>query len=279
MKRDLGLEAVLVNQYAALAAVLDERGLRVWAAAAARVIGFGGDSLVSAATGLARQTIREGRRELENGVKVTGRVRQAGAGRPGIQKREPEVKAALERLVDPLTRGDRRSPLRWTCKSRAKLAATLSKAGWTISSTTVGRLLHELGYSLQSVRKRREGASHPDRNAQFESINATAERFLQHQQPVISVATKKKQLVGEFSNGGGNGSRAGPRSWRWCTTSRPMPAAKPSRMGLRYGTQRSLRQCRSRSRYAGLRGRLDPAVVANDGPTPLPAGQGIIHHG
>ena len=202
MKRDLGLEAVLVNQYAALAAVLDERGLRVWAAAAARVIGFGGDSLVSAATGLARQTIREGRRELENGVKVTGRVRQAGAGRPGIQKREPEVKAALERLVDPLTRGDRRSPLRWTCKSRAKLAATLSKAGWTISSTTVGRLLHELGYSLQSVRKRREGASHPDRNAQFEYINATVERFLQHQQPVISVATKKKQLVGEFSNGG-----------------------------------------------------------------------------
>jgi hypothetical protein len=109
---------------------------------------------------------------------------------------------ALEQLVDPLTRGDPMSPLRWTCKSRAKLAATLSKGGWKVSSTTVGRLLHLLGYSLQSVRKSREGASHPDRNAQFEHINATADGFLRRQQPVISVDTKKKELVGDFKNGG-----------------------------------------------------------------------------
>ena len=202
MKRDLDLEAVLVDKYAAVSAVLDERGRRVWAASESRVIGYGGDALVSSATGLARQTIRDGRRELEHGIKITRRVRRAGAGRPGIQTREPGVKAALERLVDPLTRGDPMSPLRWTCKSRAKLAASLSKTGWTVSSTTVGRLLHELGYSLQSVRKRREGAAHPDRNAQFEYINATAERFLRQQQPVISVDTKKKELVGDFSNGG-----------------------------------------------------------------------------
>jgi len=112
------------------------------------------------------------------------------------------VKEALEALVDPLTRGDPTSPLRWTCKSRAKLAAALAKQGWTISSTTVGRLLHELGYSLQSLRKSREGAAHPDRNAQFEYINATASRFLRGKQPVISVDTKKKELVGNFRNAG-----------------------------------------------------------------------------
>jgi len=145
---------------------------------------------VSAATGLARETIRNGRREIEHGVEVTGRVRRAGAGRPGIEKTQPGIKEALEQLVDPLTRGDPRSPLRWTCKSRAKLAAALSNSGWTVSSTTVGRLLHELGYSLQSVRKSREGASHPDRNAQFEHINATAKSFLRRKQPVICVDTK-----------------------------------------------------------------------------------------
>lgn len=105
-------------------------------------------------------------------------------------------------LVDPVTRGDPCSPLRWTCKSRAKLTGALVKAGWRVSSTTVGRLLHELGYSLQSVRKSREGMSHPERNAQFEYINASADDFLQRRQPVISVDTKKKELVGDFKNAG-----------------------------------------------------------------------------
>ena len=202
MKRNNALEAMIVAKYAAIAPVLNERARRLWAAAEARGIGYGGDVLVSAATGLARQTIRNGRREIEAGVEDNGRVRRAGAGRPSIHETQPGVKEALEQLVDPLTRGDPMSPLRWTCKSRAKLAATLSKDGWTISSTTVGRLLHEMGYSLQSVRKSREGASHPDRDAQFEHINATADAFLRRKQPVISVDTKKKELVGNFKNGG-----------------------------------------------------------------------------
>jgi hypothetical protein len=196
------MEEVLVGKYAAVAPVLDERGRRLWAAAESRAIGYGGDALVSAATGLARQTIRNGRREIEQGIELKGRVRRPGGGRPTIQSVQPGLKEALERLVDPLTRGDPTSPLRWTCKSRAKLAAALTKKGWRISSTTVGRLLWDLGYRLQSVRKKLEGASHPDRNEQFEHINSTAEEFLQHRQPVISVDTKKKELVGDFRNGG-----------------------------------------------------------------------------
>jgi hypothetical protein len=182
--------------------VLDERARRLWAAAESRAIGYGGDALVSAATGLARQTIRNGRRELAQGVEATGRVRRAGAGRPGIEQTQPGVTAALDQLVEPLTRGDPTSPLRWTCKSRAKLVAALTTQGWQVSSTTVGHLLHDLGYRLQSVRKSREGTSHPDRNAQFAHINATAADFLRRQQPVISVDTKKKELVGDFKNAG-----------------------------------------------------------------------------
>jgi hypothetical protein len=202
MKRDLALEATIVAKYSAVSPVLDERSRRLWAAAESRSIGFGGDALVSSATGLARETIRKGRREIESGVQASTRVRRPGAGRPGIEVTQPGIGKALERLVDPLTRGDPGSPLRWTCKSRAKLAAALTKQGWTVSSTTVGRLLNELGYRLQSVRKSREGTSHPDRNAQFEHINATAERMLFEGQPVISVDTKKKELVGDFRNAG-----------------------------------------------------------------------------
>ena len=202
MRRNLELEAKVVEKYVALESVLDERGRRLWAAAEARSIGYGGESLVSAATGISRSTIRAGKEELERGVTDLGRVRGPGAGRPGIEQSQPGVKEALERLVDPLTRGDPGSPLRWTCKSRAKLSAALTKEGWQMSSTTVGRMLNELGYSLQSVRKSREGTSHPDRNGQFEHINASAEDFLNRGQPVVSVDTKKKELVGDFKNNG-----------------------------------------------------------------------------
>jgi hypothetical protein len=202
MRRDIALEATLVAKYLSMAPLLDERARRLWAATESRAIGYGGDALVSSATGLARETIRNGRREIEADLDTTGRIRQAGAGRPGIEQTQPGIKEALEQLVDPLTRGDPTSPLRWTCKSRAKLAAALLKSGWTVSSTTVGRLLHELGYSLQSVRKSREGVAHPDRNAQFEYINATSQSCLERNQPVISVDTKKKELVGDFKNGG-----------------------------------------------------------------------------
>ena len=202
MRRNLELEATIVAKYAAVAAVLDERGRRVWAAAESRVIGYGGDALVSDATGLARATIRTGRREIESGAVAPGRIRRPGAGRPHIEQSQPGIKPALEKLVDPVTRGDPESPLRWTCQSRAKLTAALSQAGWQVSSTTVSRLLHELGYSLQAVRKSQEVRSHPARNGQFAHINAKADDCRQRSQPVVSVDTKKKELVGDCKNGG-----------------------------------------------------------------------------
>ncbi|MBU1345274.1 MAG: ISAzo13 family transposase [Proteobacteria bacterium] len=202
MKRDIALEAKLVEKFAFVSPVLDERATRLWAAAESLAIGYGGDAVVSAATGLARDRIRRGRAELKQQVEVTARIRRPGAGRPRLEETQPGTMAALEALVDPLTRGDPTSPLRWTCKSKAKLAAALTKQGWEISATTVGHLLHAMRYSLQSVRKSNEGTSHPDRNAQFEHINATAVDFLRRKQPVISVDTKKKELVGDFKNAG-----------------------------------------------------------------------------
>jgi hypothetical protein len=202
VKRDTDLEASLIAKWIVVEPLFDERGRRLWAAAESRAIGYGGDSLVSSATGLARETIRNGRRELEQGTSLEGRIRRPGAGRPGLEVTQPGIRAALEKLVDPVTRGDPTSPLRWTCKSKAKLAAAMVKAGWKISATKVGRLLNEMGYSLQSVQKSREGESHPDRNQQFEYINATAADFMARGQPVISVDTKKKELVGDFKNAG-----------------------------------------------------------------------------
>jgi len=206
MRRNEELEAAIISKYVTVAPVLNERSRRLWAATESHAIGYGGDALISAATGLARQTIRNGRREMERGIVDPGRVRRSGAGRPSLKKTQPGVEAALERLVDPLTRGDPSSSLRWTCKSRANLAAALAKDGWRVSSTSVGRLLNGLGYRLQAAQKSQEGAAHPDRNAQFEHINDTATRYLHRKQPVISVDTKKKELVGNFKNGG--------REWR-----------------------------------------------------------------
>ena len=202
MRRDAELETIIAVKYSAIADALDERGRRLWAASESSAIGYGGDALVSDATGLARATIRSGRQQIASGTAVCARLRSEGAGRPGVEQSQPGLLSALEALVDPLTRGDPTSPLRWTCKSRAKLAAALNKDGWQVSSTTVGRRLKDLGYRMQSVRKSREGMTHPDRNAQFEYINATSSDFLQHAQPVISVDTKKKELVGDFKNNG-----------------------------------------------------------------------------
>jgi hypothetical protein len=182
--------------------LLNERTRRLWAAAESVAIGFGGDAIVSSATGLARQTIRNGRRELAQGVTATARIRRPGAGRPDIEQTQPGVTEALDLLVEPLTRGDPMSPLRWTCKSAAKLAGALTAQGWPVSATTVGKLLDGLGYRLHALQKAREGAAHPDRNAQFEHINATAAAFTQRGQPVISVDTNKKELVGDFKNVG-----------------------------------------------------------------------------
>ena len=152
MKRDIELEATLVAKYAVVVPVLDERSRRRWAAAESLAIGYGGDAVVSSATGLARETIRKGRREIARDEAPTDRIRRPGGGRPRIQQDQPGIQAALEALVDPLTRGDPTSPLRWTCKSRAKLAAALTEQGWRVSSTTVGRLLHRLGYRARLTR-------------------------------------------------------------------------------------------------------------------------------
>ena len=210
MKRDAELETIIAVKFSAIVDALDERGRRLWAAAESGVIGYGGDALVSDATGLSRDTIRAGRQQIHSGIAVGDRLRAEGAGRPRIEQTQPGVVVALENLVNPLTRGDPMSPLRWTCKSRAKLTEALNKDGWHVSSTTVGRLLNELGYRMQSVRKTREGMTHPDRNAQFEHINATADDYLQRAQPVISVDTKKKELVGDFKNNG--------REWQPCNS-------------------------------------------------------------
>ena len=182
MQRNIELEATLVGKYAAaVAPVLNERGRRVWAARESRAIGYGGGALVSAATGLLRLRIRRSRRhELARGGPAIDRQRRVGAGLPRLQRTQSGLRDALEALVDPLMHGDPMSPLRWTCKSRAKLAAALTQRGWRVSSTTVGRLLNQRGYRLQAPRKRHESTTHPDRNAQFEYLNATADCFLQH---------------------------------------------------------------------------------------------------
>ncbi len=184
--------------------VMDERLTRLWAGAEAEAIGEGGIAIVEEATGMSRTTIRAGRDELRAGVDPSDvvNVRRTGGGRPPIEETSPEIVPALEALVDPVTRGDPESPLRWTSKSTRKLAEELGQQGYRVSPQKVGQLLHASGYSLQATHKTLEGAAHPDRNGQFESINARVDAFQARGAPVISVDTKKKELVGDFKNAG-----------------------------------------------------------------------------
>lgn len=202
MRHDSKLEAAIRAKYLALEGVLNERARRLWAATESLTIGYGGDAVVASATGLARATIRAGREELKKGEAVTGRQRRLGGGRKALALVQGGWVEALERMVAPTTRGDPMSPLRWTCKSTRNLAAELRHEGFVVSHTSVGKKLHELGYSLHALRKNQEGADHPDRNAQFEHISAMVEDFQARNQPVISVDTKKKELVGSFRNVG-----------------------------------------------------------------------------
>jgi len=195
------------SRYTALAPLLDERMRRHWAAAEAQAYGWGGVRAVSRAIGISPNTIVKGLAELaareEDPEGLLGsRLRSEGGGRPRATDNDPELWEALERLVNPATRGDPMSPLRWTCKSTSQLSSELKRQGHPVSPRTVGRLLKADGYSLQSNRKTKEGGNHPDRNAQFEHINTTVTKFQRRSQPVISVDTKKKELVGEFKNGG-----------------------------------------------------------------------------
>jgi hypothetical protein len=195
------------SRYALLGRAMDERLRRQWAAAEARSYGWGGVRAVSRATGMSPNTIVRGLDELEfveahPELPRPDRLRCPGGGRKRAVEVDPDLAEALERLVDPVTRGDPESPLRWTCKSTTQLAEELTRLNHPVSPRTVGRLLRTSGYSLQSNRKTKEGGAHPDRNAQFEYINALAMAFQRRGHPVISVDTKKKELIGAFKNGG-----------------------------------------------------------------------------
>ena len=198
------------RKYRSLRSEMDERMRRQWAAAEARDLGWGGVTAVAEATGLSRVTITAGLDELAQSARERAaeapRVRRPGGGRKPLREADPTLLAALEALVDPMTRGDPESPLRWTCKSTRRLAEELTRQDHPVSARTVAMLLHEADYSLQANRKTREGESHPDRNAQFEYINTFVRRFQHRGQPAVSVDTKKKELVGDFKNAG--------RTWR-----------------------------------------------------------------
>jgi hypothetical protein len=192
--------------YQALLPELDERMRRQWAAAEARGLGWGGVTAVSRATGLSRVTITAGLAELdlppEQRRSEARRIRRVGGGRPALGQSDPELLAVLESLIEPTTRGDPESALRWTCKSTRRLAGELTRLGHAISRGTVAMLLHEAGYSLQANCKTREGASHPDRDAQFRYIDRCVRQRLRRGQPAVSVDTKKKELLGDFKNNG-----------------------------------------------------------------------------
>jgi len=208
-------DAALAQKFATLLPQLDERQRRLLLAAEARGLGRGGITRVARAAGVSRPTIARGLAELDQ-PPVPGRVRQPGGGRRQRRERDPALLAALEALVEPDTRGDPQSPLRWTCKSTRQLAAALTQQGHAVSEWTVRRLLHEADYSLQAPVKTLEGTSHPDRDAQFRYLNDQLKAFLAQGLPVVSVDAKKKELVGAFKNGG--------REWQ--------PAGQPERVNV-----------------------------------------------
>jgi transposase len=194
------------RKYQSLAPEMDERMRRQWAATEARELGWGGVTAVAEATGLSRPTITAGLGELDlpqaQRAAEAMRTRRPGGGRKPLTETDPQLLEALESLIDPVTRGDPMSALRWTCKSTYRLAEELRQQQHPVGPRTVASLLRQAGYSLQSPRKTREGKQHPDRNAQFEYLNRQVELFQKRRQPTISVDTKKKELIGDFDNGG-----------------------------------------------------------------------------
>jgi len=192
----------LRQKFSPLWSLLDERTRRLVAANEARSLGYGGISQVRRACGLSRKTITKGIRELSEGTAPLGRIRREGGGRKQISDRDPKILGLLENLIEPKTRGDPESPLRWICKSTRTLSAQLTKWKHRISHEKVAQLLRDKNYSLQSNRKTKEGDDHPDRDAQFRYINAEVKRALTHGIPVVSVDTKKKELIGNYVNGG-----------------------------------------------------------------------------
>jgi len=194
-------------KYEHLRSYLDEKVLRLWAAVEAQSLGRGGITRVSEATSLSRTTIYVGMSELESGVpdvasRLSGKIRRTGGGRKKLKEKDPTLLQDLDELLEPVTRGDPETPLRWTCKSTTKLAEELTARGHPVSQRTVCDLLDELGYSLQGNRKTKEGSSHPDRDRQFMHISEKIKELQFIGEPVISVDTKKKEMIGEFKNSG-----------------------------------------------------------------------------
>ena len=239
----------------------------------ARALGRGGTARVAEATGMSRVTIAKGLRELKAGVEASNRQRSPGGGRKRAEDRDPGLAKALERLVDPATRGDPSGPLRWTSLTAARLAEALREQGHPVGERTVNRLLHDMGYSLQSNRKTLEGRQHPDRDAQFNHINRRAKAFMRSRDPVVSVDTKKKELVGDFRNAG--------REWR--------PSGSPEKVrvhdfkdaelgkAIPYGVYdsgggRGLGERGRGPRHGVVRGGDAAALVAADGERVVPGG-------
>jgi len=231
-------ERAIGERFRALVPELNERQRRLWAAAEARSYGRGGAAATSRATGMHLDTIRKGIRELESEERLpVGMVRRAGGGRKALTESDPTLLGDLKALVADATRGDPESPLLWTSKSVRQLAGALREKGHEVHYSTVAKLLRRsLGYSLQANRKTKEGASHPDRDAQFGHINETVKAALAAGEPVISVDTKKKELVGDFKNGG----------QEWCP--KRIAGARSHSRFPRRGTRQSdpLRDLRSR---------------------------------
>lgn len=195
-------QAALAGMFATVLPLLDERQRRVLAGAQARALGRGGIAAVTRAAGMSRATVSKAVAELDAGVEPTMRVRRSGAGRKPLIDKDPDLLLNLDELVEPEARGDPMCPLRWTSKSTGKLADALGGMGHQVSADTVGRLLKAMGYSLQAARKTREGSQHPDRDAQFRYLSEQVAEHLRAGEPVVSVDTKKKELVGRKANGG-----------------------------------------------------------------------------
>lgn len=195
--------AELTAKFSSVWPLLDERTRRIMAASEAMALGYGGTSLVHRACGLSRKAIAKGMREIEEGAALPeGRIRRSGAGRKPITVSDPGLIGELEEMIDSQTRGDPESPLRWICKSTRTIAQELARKKHPVSHAKVGQILHDLEYSLQGNRKTEEGLDHPDRDAQFQHINAAVKRSLAEGSPVISVDTKKKELIGNYENPG-----------------------------------------------------------------------------
>lgn len=203
MNREISVQSI-AEKYRIFSHFLNERTRRLWSAVEAKALGRGGIQLVAQATGQSRTTITQGMKELRSGeiVESSRQIRQAGGGRKGAREKSPELESALLELLEPSVRGEPDSPLLWTTNSLRKLAAALKSQGYKVSHTLVGQILKDLDFSLQANRKIDEGKSHPDRDAQFNYIHQKVVAYQKAQQPVISVDAKKKELIGNYKNGG-----------------------------------------------------------------------------